>query len=292
MATEHFHFTAETGIIGNIPPGNQFEHWASFSTPLVTLSTAQAQKGSWSVRHEMSPSNTQTGKVIKNFNFTPGGHPDYTASGHGLTQAYYSSWYRILAGLDDDFSKNNMQWKTRNKSPTTVSGGVVSIIGFEVKAGVRQIVFKSGGSGSPAGLFPQWEFDTDSQGGSKWRVLTNPSALPNDQWFHMEVFYKATETNGQCTIWLDGVEQMDIFHADLNLLTRFNKTAGAQSNNEAVYFGIGAYGSGNSGASTQIMHTDEAIVADARVGATPQPSGGAAIPSRSLSIAGGALLIG
>ncbi len=99
---------------------------------------------------------------------------------------------------------------------------------------------------------------------------TNPIPVPDDTWFHVEVFYKATATNGEVIVWQDGVEIFNL--SDPNLNTLHSDTT---SNTEVVW-GIGNYISKGS-PGRHLLYTDDAIITDYRVGfektdtTTPSP---------------------
>ena len=241
----YFHFDAELDPIAG---GDPYSTW-SVAQSKVTRSNAVAHSGNFALRHEMDGAiSNQTGKVIKFLN---------PAEAKGYVEAYHGAWYYIEQGFNDTETKNQMQWKTRNQG-VTVPGGVKAVIGFPVVNGVRQLTLNIASCGVPDNTFPQYAANPRTP--CKFTQFHQPIPIPDKQWFHVEVFFKATETNGHVIVWQDGVEIYDVTHPTLNTLTVFNPAKGEHSTNEWLYWGIGAYGNPNS--NKMVLYTDDATVTD------------------------------
>jgi hypothetical protein len=223
---------------------------------LVTRSQKFAKTGSWSLQHVLDPAGTggdiQTGKVILQAN-----SPVATGA-YGWEEAYYSAWFYIESGLNDYETKNNFEFKTRNAG-VTVSGGVKIVAAFTnplpAGSGPRQITMKIDNCNLPLHAFPEYEWDTTQPCHFK---RLDPILVPSGKWFHVEMYLKATATNGKLLLWQDGVEVFNLSHPNFNTLTVFNSGAGKWSDNKFLYWAIGAYGDVKS--NRYVLYTDDAMV--------------------------------
>lgn len=254
--TNYFIFDGESGVLE--PPWEDCD-----PPPNATNSSARAHTGSRSFRGDVPdpPSGRRSAKCIV---FTQARQ----------TIAYYSAWYFIEFGnTSTNSTYNNMQWKTNNALPTTVPGGVKSIVSFNpdgqgniltrldvVDCNVTTAQLHA--MGNPSASF----LDPAGVGTGTCKLRQNVGSpirtVPTGTWFHLEVYLKQTETNGHMTVWQDGVQLYDVTHPNFNALTAFNPNwvPPSQSDNEFLYWGIGNYGDANRPPSRHYM--DDAYIAD------------------------------
>jgi hypothetical protein len=211
-----------------------------------------------------NPTQFQTGVKVANFNTAM--HASDPAG------AYFSAWYYIGAGyeLDGKF-RNNFQWKTNNAC-ATVKGGVKTVIGFETKdAGNPSVLQVEIGINDCNTMMPN--AGVTIVDGCKARQ-NNPVPVPRNQWFHLEVYYKAAKTNGRITIWQDGQMIFDLSGANFNTLTKWGQdNPTIRSDNQYLYWGLGSYAD-QTLTTRQLIYIDDARITDYRVGpgATPTPT--------------------
>jgi hypothetical protein len=88
--------------------------------------------------------------------------------------------------------------------------------------------------------------------------------FPRFQWVHVEIYYKMASSNGQVTIWQDGVKIMDMTHSNLNTLIASSNCANTAGD---MFPQFGMY----SGPRTEVQrfYLDDFKVSDVRL----SPSG-------------------
>jgi hypothetical protein len=250
--TVYFRYDAEGGYIQK----SGSTGWTEVQSK-VSLSQNVAKNGNWSLRHEVNATGSnQTGKVTKHFGYLPGG---------GIVSGYYSAWYYIDQGYDDNNWKNTMQWKTENAAPTTIAGGFKATVAPLVINGVRQLIVSVVACGLPMGSFPQYQKNKACE----FIQINNPKPVPRNKWYHLEVFYKAAAPSvlgnqdikqpGEIIVWQDGVEVFNISHPNFDTL-RSDRKSGTLSDNKYMYWGIGNYICTCSQPPLNVLYTDDAMV--------------------------------
>jgi len=212
------------------------------------------------------------------------------------TTAYFSAWYYIDQGgtfdctNPDACSLNMMQWKSDNHKTLSllpsdpVGGNVKAVIAFNILDGVRRVsigVPNCELTGGELPLYQTLNYPPNRPGwgaACKFTNKANPIPIPKQQWFHIEVLYKACDPSrmgnqlklcsGEIKIYQDGVLTIDVAHAKLNTLTTFNKDSSRPnrwSNNRYQYWGIGMYGGLGTPGFPYALYTDDAKITDYRV---------------------------
>jgi len=260
-------FGATTYLTGDAESGSVMPPWQDDSAG-VSNTTEQAHNGSRSYKFDLYPSVNTTGSKVA----------DFTQSAHASDAggAYFSAWFYIAAGYELDGKwRNNFEFKINNFDNTC--GGFVGPkmgLGFnnyEVVAGtnVRQLYL---GVLDSEGTFT---LNPGAIGtGGKVRQ-TNPVPVPVQQWFHIEVYYKAATTNGRIIVWQDGQLIFDLSGPNFDTLRR--RCTGGFTTNTYLYWLIGSYAD-STVTSRQLVYADDARVTDYRVSAgistkPPAPTG-------------------
>jgi hypothetical protein len=86
----------------------------------------------------------------------------------------------------------------------------------------------------------------------------NPVPVPSATWVQIEAYYKVGRTDGQITIWQDGIQIFDITGVntqDTNL---------QQPNNGGLLWGVGNYSS-SANSSPLLLYVDDMLVTNYRV---------------------------
>lgn len=106
--------------------------------------------------------------------------------------AYYSAWYYVPSNIETEVWWNIMQWKSTYNGNSDYSRPVFVLDGA---------------------LFGQTAISLchlpDKDADKVCWKQTNVS-IPRDQWFHIEVYYERSKTNGHVIVWQDGVKLFDI----------------------------------------------------------------------------------
>jgi len=215
------------------------------------ISTTVVKDGTKSYKFEIPSPDSTVGNKSQVYIF-----PNLISS--GKPSLYYSAWYYIAAGYNDPEWRNNFQWKTNNGLGSTINGGPKSRLRFDYINNVLQ---------AKLGV-TDCEMIKPTGGGSSYECewqQPSPRAIPRKKWFHIEVFYKATKTDGKIVVWQDGVEIFNISHVKFDTLTRWSEdNPKLRSDNTDLYWNIGHY-SGPDTVGRQLIYADNATITNYRV---------------------------
>lgn len=229
--TIYFQADAETGDLTQWIDGRG----GVFYTPYVSASQEVVHSGKWAYKHDLPDPSSENNAKFMRWDIEK-------------EEAYYSTWYYIAEGFVDTKWKNIIQWKTTSHDPTF-------FIGPRKYGTTRELVLSHWACQQgyiPCVNFPQY-------GNGLYRQQ-NPIPVPDTTWFHIEVYYKASATNGQIIVWQDGVEIFSLSDPKLNTLHS------KSSDNQFVYWGAGNYVAGASTGGRHLLYTDDTMVTDYRVG--------------------------
>ncbi|GEM_PF-5572060 len=251
----YFESGAEKGCPGEWSPSSQCQATNNGLVESVP-SPAPVRSGTYSFKHPVDPSiSDQTGKLA-----LPDSDELDVALNGGSGEAYFSAWFYLDEGFIQNVNANSMlmQWKLgRPKYLDPISGAInpkamVRVTGIN---GIRQIyVTVWWGTGNEVFRYNQ----------------TSPKSFPVQQWVHVETYYRTSGTNGQIRVWQNGEEIFNI--SGINTLTK-ELGDNTQSQNTTLYYGIGAYMLSGTPAGLYIMYTDDSIITDYQISATPPPVG-------------------
>jgi hypothetical protein len=227
--TTYFLADGESGTV--VPPFTYLNPANAGLNP--TNATAQAKHGSRSYKFEIPATTLDPNKsqVLIGSPQVSMGDP-----GNRFVSGYYSFYTYVDAGYTQSGKWNMLLgWMTGvNGSPQPIAH-----IGLEVRTGGLQVVAVS--KTCSIGLFTCPAIAGYAQSGG-WYTMTAQSpagivTFPRGRWVHLSVYYKMSKTNGQITIWQDGVKIMDLTAPTLDT---FDGTTGLTntSNNLLLQFGI------------------------------------------------------
>jgi hypothetical protein len=140
---------------------------------------------------------------------------------------YYSGWYYIDAGFEaTGRGQNGWTWNMALgwMAAAAINGNPdpISHIGFEVWDGVLQVVYVL--KNAEVGNYPAPAiagYRREGRGGIYRMTAQSPNGitgLSRGRWVHLAVYYKMARTNGQVTIWQDGVKIMDLTAPTMNTM--------------------------------------------------------------------------
>ena len=205
-----FAATAETGNMNawSLPWGLvQYQGTAS-----ATQSRMRA--GSWGYKYEVTSSvNATVGHDVRTMTGTPQAS---MGSGNGrYTSGYYSFYAYIDAGYTAPGWNLTLGWMTG----VTGAPSPISNIGIENRNGVTQLMYQLKNAAVGAYTAPTIPGYTMASNGWYYMNSSSPAGIkpfPRNQWVHVSVYYKMSPSNGQVTIWQDGVKIMDLTAPTMN----------------------------------------------------------------------------
>jgi hypothetical protein len=223
-------------------------------------SSNRAKNGSRSWKFEIAdPNGGSDGTTYAQF-LASGPQSSMGSVNGGFKSGYYSFYAYVDAGYTGTEWNMLLGWMTGNGLRTGTHP--ISHMGLEVHNGVLQVVYvlksctKSYACPSIAGY---------SNGGSPWYLMTPSSPagvvpFPRNQWVHLSIYYKMSATNGQVTIWQDGVKIMDITAPTMNTFGGFDNSLQNPAGDMILQFG--SYGPRL--ATVQRLYVDDFQVSDYR----------------------------
>ena len=232
----YFLADAESGTV--LPTWASWGVYANGGAIAPTTSTARVKTGSRAWKFEItdpgySPSSSSS--LATNTPQTSMGCP----SGHFCT-GYYSFWAYVDAGFQ------NPAWDVLvNFLGVLPSADPIGHVGLGLNNGVLQLYWSMKncqvGHYTCPGVAGYQNIN-----GDYLMSASSPAgvvAFPRGQWVHVAIYYKLARTNGQVTIWQDGVKIEDITAPTLNTQDGnqvFNNTGGDMMIGVGIYNGPNA----------------------------------------------------
>ena len=217
--------------------------------------------------------------------------------------AFFSAWYYLADGFDDLSApgvwRNNMQWK--------FSGGSVGTCSSQPEPNCARckaiMAFTRRNVPSPGPLqvsFSVSECGTATVNNAGVTVTNNclfarttPLAIPLQEWFHIEVYYKASATGGAIKVWqtVGGTTTLlfDLSGASFNTLTR---TDPCIFSNPDLFWTVGCYtcqctSDGCTGIEAHRIYADDLMITDFQVSSSPPSAPQAFLTASSNNILNG-----
>ncbi len=224
---------------------------ASSGALMPTSSTGRARNGSRSFKFEVPAGGAD--RQHHSQTLTGGPQVSMGHSGGRYLSGYYSFWAYIDAGYTDTDWNMLLGWMTG------VSGAPQPIahIGLEIHGGQLQLVTVL--KNASVGVYQAPSIPGTFSWGGGWYRALNVIPFPRQRWVHVSVYYKMAQTNGQITLWQDGVKVMDLTHPTLDT---FRGTTGSNSSG-GMLLQFGIYG-GAKQDGDQRLYADDFRVTDYR----------------------------
>ncbi|MBA2323550.1 MAG: hypothetical protein H0V92_05880 [Pseudonocardiales bacterium] len=226
------------------------------SDPLPVVTADRAKVGTQSYKYEI------TNPALEgHYSQTLTGNPQRSmGSPNGRYRSgYFSFWAYINAGYTAPGWNMLLGWMTG------VSGAPspISHVGLEVRNGILQVVYVL--KNCSVGLYTCPSIPGYTLNGG-WYTMTAGSpagvkAFPRSQWVHLSFYYKMAASNGQVTVWQDGVKIMDLTAPTMNTFGGHSSNLTNTAGDMTLQFGI--YGGTTSGG-TQRLYVDDFKVTDVR----------------------------
>ena len=226
----------------------------------VTTPTVRPKYGSYSYRYDVT--NNVSGTVGHDVR-TMTAHPQTSMggpSGHYMS-GYYSFWAYIDAGYTAPGWNLLLGWMTGVQgAPSPISN-----IGIENRNGVTQLMFQL--KNATYGLYTAPTIPGYTMYGNGWYYMNSSSPagvkpFPRNQWVHLSVYYKMAPSNGQVTIWQDGVRIMDLTAPAMNTYGGHSSNLTNSGGDMMLQFGV--YGAPKADGA-QRLFVDDFKVTDTRV---------------------------
>jgi len=179
--------------------------------PLPAAVTTRAKTGSWSYKYEV----TVTGRIRSSRTMTGAPQVSMGSPNGRYLSGYYSQWVYVDAGYDGAGEAG--VWNLLMGWMTGASGHPHPIghIGLEKRGGVLQLYYRASNAalGNCYAAPAIAGYQNLGSNGYYYMTSSSPQGIkpfPRNQWVHISTYFKMAASNGQVTVWQDGVKIMDL----------------------------------------------------------------------------------